>query len=234
MTNTQLTRFVARDPRRIPYAYSALIWGPPRNPDFIGKLQIKLMWYKRCRTGDYAQLSHIGVKTNMDIKVQIGALIVILILGSVLLVSKSQEPILKKKTVAVHITAEDQVLKKEIMVFCQKALADLDDQASFVFSDNVDRRTDYDLKIIVEAKKEKDEVFVNVMVLVIRRYDPNNIKDLIIPGKWEECVQRLDDLVVGVSSGYYRDHRGNLANIIREVIKMLNQEIKKNIKPLNG
>ena len=45
--NTQLTRFVARGPRRIPDAYSALIWGPPRNADFIGKLRIKLIWYNR-------------------------------------------------------------------------------------------------------------------------------------------------------------------------------------------
>ena len=171
----------------------------------------------------------------MNKKVYLIALIVILGLGSVLLVSKSQEQesILKKEGVALQITVKDQdkVLKNEIKVFCQKALVDLGDQASFVLSD---KHANYMLKIASETHREKNEVFVSVVVFVIRRYDPNNIKDLIIPGKWEECVQRLDDLVVGVSSGYYRDHRGNLANIIREIIKLVNQEIKKGIKPLDG
>ena len=171
----------------------------------------------------------------MDIKVQFGVLIIVLILSSVLLVSKGnldpqsqeQESILKKEVVSLHIAIEepDPVLKKEINVFCQKALADLGDEASFFFSDNVDKRTNYRLKIGAETHREEDELFVNVVVLIIRRYDPNNIKDLIIPGKWDECVKRLDDVIVGVQSGYYRDHRGNLSSIIKNVIQALNQHI---------
>ena len=180
----------------------------------------------------------------MDKKFQFGALIVVLILGSVLFVSignlapqpQEQESILEKEGVSLHIATKepDPVLKKEISVFCRKALADLGDQASFFFSDNVDKRTSYRLKIGSETHRDEDEVFINIVVLVIRRYDPNNIKDLVIPGKWEECVKRLDDVIVGVQSGYYRDHRGNLSNIIKEIIKVLNQDIKKSIKPLDG
>ena len=171
----------------------------------------------------------------MDKKVQIGALIVILILGSVLLVSKGnldpqpqeREPIGQKEGVSLHIAIEepDPVLKKEIKVFCQKALADLGDEASFFFSAKVDKRTNYRLKIGSETYREEDELFVNVVVLIIRRYDPNNIKDLVIPDKWDECMKRLDDVIVGVQSGYYRDHRGNLSNIIKNVIQALNQHI---------
>ena len=66
----------------------------------------------------------------MDIKVQFGVLIIVLILSSVLLVSKGnldpqpqeREPILQKEGVSLHIAIEepDPVLKKEINVFLPK------------------------------------------------------------------------------------------------------------------